>query len=77
MATHILSRKGQSQTNSVLAQDYGNKVLGPVGFFAGALYSTRKNDQLSCLLRNSSEPPISITKQTVRLAAKMCFAPPR
>ncbi|GFU85342.1 uncharacterized protein TNCV_2386471 [Trichonephila clavipes] len=32
MATHILSRQGQSQTNAAKAQDYDNSVLGPARF---------------------------------------------
>ncbi|GFU18188.1 hypothetical protein TNCV_2033381 [Trichonephila clavipes] len=37
MVGHILSRQGQSQTNAVKAQDYGNSVLGPARCFAGGL----------------------------------------
>ncbi|GFR30198.1 hypothetical protein TNCT_460831 [Trichonephila clavata] len=66
IATHILSRQGQSQTNAVKAQDYGNSVLGTVRCFAGGLHATRErnNDELRCLLRNSTEAPKSIAKQT-------------
>ncbi|GFX42426.1 histone-lysine N-methyltransferase SETMAR [Trichonephila clavipes] len=35
MATHILSRQGQSRTNVVKAQVYGNSALGPAWCFAG------------------------------------------
>ncbi|GFW59993.1 hypothetical protein TNCV_4864481 [Trichonephila clavipes] len=66
MATHVLSRQGQSQTNAVKAQDYGNSVLGPVRCFAGGHYATRNNDKLKCLLSNSTEAPKDIAKQTVR-----------
>ncbi|GFU54145.1 uncharacterized protein TNCV_3618061 [Trichonephila clavipes] len=45
--------------------------------FAGGRYATRNNHQLRCLLRNSTEAPKSIAKQTVRHAVKRCFAPPR
>ncbi|GFU88658.1 hypothetical protein TNCV_4443351 [Trichonephila clavipes] len=60
IATHILPRQGQSQTNAVKTQDYANSVLGPVR--AGGFYATRNNDQLRCLLRNSTEVPKSIAK---------------
>ncbi|GFR27068.1 hypothetical protein TNCT_652001 [Trichonephila clavata] len=59
MATRMLSRQGQSQTNSFEAQDYGNSVLGPARCFAGGLYATRNTDQLRCLLRNSTKAPKS------------------
>ncbi|GFV18683.1 integrase catalytic domain-containing protein [Trichonephila clavipes] len=68
MAIPVLSHRGQSQTNTVKAQDYGNSVLGPVRYFAGGLFDTSNNDQLSCLLRNSTEAPKSIAKQTTRHA---------
>ncbi|GFU43387.1 mariner Mos1 transposase [Trichonephila clavipes] len=55
MATHILFRQGQSQTNAVKAQDYGNIVLGLAWCFAGGLNTTRNNDQPRCLLRNSTK----------------------
>ncbi|GFT33572.1 hypothetical protein TNCV_4381591 [Trichonephila clavipes] len=74
MVTHILSRQGQSQTNAIKTQDYGNSVLG---CFAGGLYATRSNDQLSCLLCNSTEAPKSIAKQMAWHAVKRCFVPPR
>ncbi|GFV47324.1 hypothetical protein TNCV_4829801 [Trichonephila clavipes] len=45
METHILSRQGQSQTNAVKAQDYGNSVLGPTWCFAGGLYATKKKQR--------------------------------
>ncbi|GFT48788.1 hypothetical protein TNCV_595421 [Trichonephila clavipes] len=54
MATHILSRQGQSQINAGKAQDYGTSILGSARCFAGRLYATRNNDQLRCLLRNST-----------------------
>ncbi|GFQ98368.1 hypothetical protein TNCT_60431 [Trichonephila clavata] len=60
MAKHFLPREGQSQTKAVKAQD----VLGPAQCFAGGLYATRNSDQLRCLLRNSTEVPKSIAKQT-------------
>ncbi|GFY11039.1 hypothetical protein TNCV_4470261 [Trichonephila clavipes] len=41
MATHILSRHGQSQTKAVKAQDYGNSVLGSARCFVGGLYATK------------------------------------
>ncbi|GFS87374.1 hypothetical protein TNCV_422451 [Trichonephila clavipes] len=41
--TH-LSRQGQSQTNAVKVQDYGNSVLGLARCFAGGLYASRNND---------------------------------
>ncbi|GFW91481.1 hypothetical protein TNCV_3376451 [Trichonephila clavipes] len=66
MATHILFLQFQSQTNAVEVQDYGNSVLGPARCFAGGLYATRNNDPLRCLLRNSTEAPKSIAKQTAR-----------
>ncbi|GFW83696.1 hypothetical protein TNCV_668091 [Trichonephila clavipes] len=75
--THILSCQGQSQTNSVKAQDYGNSVLGLARRFAVRLYATRNNDQLRSLLRKSTVAPKSIAKQTARHAVKRCFAPPR
>ncbi|GFX91024.1 hypothetical protein TNCV_2283161 [Trichonephila clavipes] len=77
IATHILSRQGQSQTIAAKAQDYSNSVLEPARCFAGGLYATRNNDQLRCLLRNSKEAPKSIAKQTAWHAIKRCFAPPR
>ncbi|GFU69403.1 hypothetical protein TNCV_3887211 [Trichonephila clavipes] len=64
MATHILFRQGQSQTNAVKVQDYGNNVLGPTWCFSGGLYATRSNDQLKCLQRNSKAAPNSIAEQT-------------
>ncbi|GFU77625.1 hypothetical protein TNCV_1107361 [Trichonephila clavipes] len=39
--------------------------------------ATRNNDQLRCLLRNSTEAPKSIAKLTARDAVKRCFAPRR
>ncbi|GFR27783.1 hypothetical protein TNCT_233771 [Trichonephila clavata] len=63
MVPHILSRQGQSQTNGVKAQDYGNSVLGPARCVAGGFYATKNNDQLRCLLRNSTKAPKSIAKQ--------------
>ncbi|GFQ95812.1 hypothetical protein TNCT_540671 [Trichonephila clavata] len=77
MATHILSHQGHSQRNAVIAQDYGNSVLGLALCFAGELYSTRNNDQLGCLLHNYTEALKSVAKQTARHAVKRCFAPPR
>ncbi|GFW43227.1 hypothetical protein TNCV_1349901 [Trichonephila clavipes] len=74
---HILSRQGQSQTNAIRAQGFDNSVLGPARCFAGGLYATRNNDQLRCLLRDSTEAPKSIEKQTARHAVRRCFAPPR
>ncbi|GFV23499.1 hypothetical protein TNCV_4782101 [Trichonephila clavipes] len=74
MATHILSRQGQSQTNTIKAQDYGNSVLGPARCLAAELLAIRNNDQLS---RNSMEAPTSIAKQTAWHAVKCCFAPSR
>ncbi|GFT94640.1 hypothetical protein TNCV_1990671 [Trichonephila clavipes] len=62
MATHILSRQSERQTNAVKAQDYGNSVLGPARCFARSFYATRNNDQLRYLLRNSTEAPKSIAK---------------
>ncbi|GFX81746.1 uncharacterized protein TNCV_317501 [Trichonephila clavipes] len=38
MATHVLSLQGQSQTNTVKAQDYGNSVRGPARCFACGLF---------------------------------------
>ncbi|GFV31827.1 histone-lysine N-methyltransferase SETMAR [Trichonephila clavipes] len=73
IATHILYRQSQSQTNSVKAQNYGNSVLGPARCFAGELNTARNNDQLRCRLRNSTEAPMSIAKQTVWHAIKRCF----
>ncbi|GFU06211.1 hypothetical protein TNCV_4765171 [Trichonephila clavipes] len=69
--------RGQSQTNAAKAQDYGNNVLGPAWCFAGGLYATRNNNQLKCLLHNSTKAPKSIAKQTARHAVKRCFAPSR
>ncbi|GFV28970.1 hypothetical protein TNCV_619121 [Trichonephila clavipes] len=63
--------------NAVKAQDCGNSVLRPAWCFTGGLYATMSNDQLRCLLRNSTEAPKSIAKQTARHAVKRCFAPPR
>ncbi|GFQ89321.1 hypothetical protein TNCT_363921 [Trichonephila clavata] len=77
MATHVLSRQGQSQTNAVKAQDYSKGVLGPEWCFAGGLFAKSNNDQLRCLLRNSTEAPKSIAKQTVRHAVKVCYDPPQ
>ncbi|GFW35225.1 hypothetical protein TNCV_1695401 [Trichonephila clavipes] len=74
--TH-LSRQGQSQTNTVNAQDYGNSVLGPAWCFAGGLYATKNNDQFRCLLCISTEIPKSISKQMAWHAIKRCFAPPQ
>ncbi|GFW73145.1 histone-lysine N-methyltransferase SETMAR [Trichonephila clavipes] len=70
MATHILSRQGQSQTNAVKAQDYSNSVLRPAQCFAGGLYATRNNNQLGCLLRNSTEAPKSIAKSMLSKGSK-------
>ncbi|GFW36161.1 hypothetical protein TNCV_4930231 [Trichonephila clavipes] len=77
MAAHIRSRQSQSRTNAVKAQDYNNSVLGLVRCCPGGLYATSNNDQLRCLLCNSTEDPKSIVKQTTRHAVKWCFAPPR
>ncbi|GFV41178.1 HTH_48 domain-containing protein [Trichonephila clavipes] len=77
MATHILSRQDQSQTNAVKVQDYGNSVLRPARCFTGELYATRNNDQLRCLLHNCTDALKSIAKQTAWHAVKRCFAPPR
>ncbi|GFW10548.1 hypothetical protein TNCV_893431 [Trichonephila clavipes] len=77
MATHILSRQGQTQTYAIKAKDYGNSAMGPARCFSGGLYATKNNDQLRCILRNSTEAPKSIAKQTARHAVKSCFAPPR
>ncbi|GFT41745.1 hypothetical protein TNCV_4708041 [Trichonephila clavipes] len=77
MVTHILSHQVHSQTNAVKAQGYGNSVLEPAWCIAGGLNATRNNAQLRCLLRNSTEAPKSIAKQTVRHAVERCFAPPR
>ncbi|GFS71994.1 hypothetical protein TNCV_2676591 [Trichonephila clavipes] len=77
LATHILSCQGQSPTNAAKVQDYDNSVLGPARCFAGELYATRNTDQLRCLMRNSTEAPKSIAKQTVCQAVKKCFALPR
>ncbi|GFW27277.1 hypothetical protein TNCV_2831771 [Trichonephila clavipes] len=55
MATLIISCQGQSQTNPVKVQDYGNSALGPMWRFAGEPFATKNNDQLRCLLRNSTE----------------------
>ncbi|GFX16221.1 hypothetical protein TNCV_4704751 [Trichonephila clavipes] len=52
-------------------------VLGQAWCFTGGLYAARNNDQLRCLLHNSTEALKSIVKQTVRHAVKRCFAPPR
>ncbi|GFU56096.1 hypothetical protein TNCV_3405571 [Trichonephila clavipes] len=54
-ATHILSRQDQSQTNAVITQDYGYSALELARYSGGELYATRNNDQLRCLLRNSTE----------------------
>ncbi|GFS79822.1 hypothetical protein TNCV_750131 [Trichonephila clavipes] len=77
MVTHILSRQGKIQSNAVKAQDYGNCVLGPARCFSGELYAIRNNDQIRCLLRNSTDARRSIAKQTMRYAVRRCFAPPR
>ncbi|GFV72423.1 histone-lysine N-methyltransferase SETMAR [Trichonephila clavipes] len=77
IVTHILSYQGQSQTNAVKFQDYGNSFLGLAWCCAGGLYATRNNDKLRCILRKSTEALKSIAKQTVRYAVKRCFAPPR
>ncbi|GFU91186.1 hypothetical protein TNCV_4925161 [Trichonephila clavipes] len=77
MATHILFRQGQSQTNAVKAQDYGNSVLEPTRCFTGGLDATRNNYQLICLLCISTVALKSIAKQTVWYAVRRCFAPPR
>ncbi|GFS59176.1 hypothetical protein TNCV_70461 [Trichonephila clavipes] len=45
--------------------------------FAGEINATRNNDQLRCLLHNSTEAPKSIAKQTVWHAVKRCFASPQ
>ncbi|GFV26807.1 zinc finger MYM-type protein 1 [Trichonephila clavipes] len=70
MATPILSRQGQIQTNAVKAQDYGNSVLVQARCFAGGPYATRNNYQFRCLLRNSTEAPKIVAKQTARHAVK-------
>ncbi|GFV45472.1 hypothetical protein TNCV_299721 [Trichonephila clavipes] len=76
IATHILSRQGQSQTNAQSTRLWQQcSCTGAV--FSGGLYATRNNDQLRCLLRISTEVPKSIAKQTTRHAVKRCFAPPR
>ncbi|GFU49639.1 hypothetical protein TNCV_3646841 [Trichonephila clavipes] len=52
IATHILSRHDQSQTNAVKAQDYGNSILGPARCFAGGLYmpqGTTVNSGVYCV----------------------------
>ncbi|GFT05592.1 hypothetical protein TNCV_1044621 [Trichonephila clavipes] len=77
MTAHILSCEGQSQTNAVKAQDYGNSVQEPARGFANGLHAIRNNDQLRCLLCNSMEAPKRIAKQMARYAVKRCFAPPR
>ncbi|GFU45954.1 hypothetical protein TNCV_5102521 [Trichonephila clavipes] len=75
---HILSRQGQSQTNAVKAQEYGNSVLGLARCFVGGLIKAkRNNDQLRCLLRKSRETLKSLAKQTARHAVERCLAPPR
>ncbi|GFW55434.1 hypothetical protein TNCV_118181 [Trichonephila clavipes] len=74
---HIIFCQGQKQTNAVKVQDYGNCILGPSRCFAGGLHATRNNDQLRCLLRNSTEAPNSIAKQMAWHAVKRYFAPPR
>ncbi|GFT61508.1 dimethylglycine dehydrogenase, mitochondrial [Trichonephila clavipes] len=51
-------------TNAVSAQDYGNSVLELARCFAGGLNAAKNNDQLRCLLRNSTEALKSIAKQT-------------
>ncbi|GFX17745.1 hypothetical protein TNCV_475451 [Trichonephila clavipes] len=75
MITHIIFRQGQDQTNAAKVQDYGNS--GKAWCFFGGLYATRNNDQLRCLLYNSTEAPKSIVKQLVRPSVKRCFDPPR
>ncbi|GFT22088.1 hypothetical protein TNCV_3271431 [Trichonephila clavipes] len=77
MATYILSRQGQSQTNAIKAQDYANSVLGPALCFARGLNATRKYNQFRCLIRNTPEASKSIPKQMAWHAVKRCFAPPR
>ncbi|GFV42005.1 hypothetical protein TNCV_2838241 [Trichonephila clavipes] len=75
--TLILSRQGQSRTNAVKAQDYGNSILGRVRCFAGGLYATMNNDQFKCLicntLRRCSEDH---WEKKARHAVKRCFALP-
>ncbi|GFX00365.1 hypothetical protein TNCV_1273591 [Trichonephila clavipes] len=70
---HILSHQGQSKTNAVKAQDYGNSVLGLAQCFASGLYATR-NKVPTTQLYGISE---SIAKQTAYYADKRCLAPPR
>ncbi|GFX65247.1 hypothetical protein TNCV_4821381 [Trichonephila clavipes] len=67
--THPLPSR-QSQTNAVKAQDYGSSVLGRAWCFSGELYATRNNDQLRCLLHNSTEVPKNVTKERHGMLSK-------